>query len=214
MPKKPAKRPAAGASPQGGRVLRTPGEIAGWLFRLDRRRKLARVARYEAACAEILRQPETDPRRPHVDRLQRLLAVARGNLERGHPADWQMAELEALGSRMNRLLLEPLAAHGRDMRRGKPKGSFSALRRVLEAYDAEHEDAAKSAVWDHLHALVDGEDKTIQEVLDGTAGCHPGSHVHWLTAAGRERATGEGGIMKLLRKIRQARPTDPATPPA
>jgi hypothetical protein len=209
MAKKTAKPPSP-ATPPAGRVLRTNAEIADWLFRLDRRRKLARVARYEAACAEILRQPETDPRRPYVDRMQRLLAAARGNLERGHPADWQMAEFEALGSRMNRLFLEPLARHAKIMRQGKPKRSFSALRRVLETYHAEHDGAKFPAVWDHLIALADGEDKTIQEVLDGTAGCHPGSHVHWVTARQVQHATSDAAIMKLLRRIRQARPTGSA----
>lgn len=37
--------------------------------------------------------------------------AARGNL-RGHPADWQMAEIEAPAGRMSRLVLEPLAAPG------------------------------------------------------------------------------------------------------
>jgi hypothetical protein len=86
------------ASPPAGRVPRTNNQSACSVLRLDRRRKLARVARGEAACVEILAQPETDPRRPYVARMQTLLAEARGNLERGHHADWQMAEIAALGS--------------------------------------------------------------------------------------------------------------------
>ena len=51
------------ASPPTGRVLRSNTEIADWLFGLDRRRKLAYMTRVETDCADILRQPETDPRR-------------------------------------------------------------------------------------------------------------------------------------------------------
>jgi hypothetical protein len=201
-------------APSSGRVLRTSSEIADWLFTLDRRRKLARVTRIEAACAEILARPETDPRRRYVARMQAMLATARGNLERGHHANWQMAEIEALGSRMNRALLEPLAAHGQRMRQGHPVGSYGALRRVLEAHESAHPDAPFPVVWDHLFALADGEDKTIQEVLDASARCHPGAHVHWLDARGRDRSTSEEGVKKLLRKIRKTGPTGSAAPPA
>jgi cellobiose-specific phosphotransferase system component IIA len=204
-PKKQAPRPEA---PRG---RHTTAEPVDWLRTLDRRRKLARVARCEAACTEILAQPDTDPRRRYVARMQALLATARGNLERGHHADWQMAQIEALGSRMNRAFLEPLAAHGKAMT-GRRVGSYSALRRMLEAYEAAHPGAAFPGVWEHLGGLADGDDKTIQEVLDLSSTCHPGLHVHWLDAQGRERSTSAEAIKKLLRKIRRARHTAPATP--
>ncbi len=127
------KKPPKATPP--GRVFRTNAEIAEWLFRLDRRRKLVRVARREAACAEVLAQPETDPRRPYVARMQTLLAVARGNLERGQAADWQMAEIEALAGRMNRLVLEPLAAQA-----SKFPGRTDAITQALAALvQADHQ---------------------------------------------------------------------------
>jgi hypothetical protein len=113
-------------------VLRTNTEIYGWLFSLDRRRKLARVMQCEAACAEILLQPESDPRRPGVPRMQRLFAVARGNLARGHGADWQMAEIERLGALMSKKLLLPLAEHGTKFPAGRKAGSRDWLTLWLE----------------------------------------------------------------------------------
>jgi hypothetical protein len=82
-------------------------EMAEWFFALGRRRTArAYLARCEAKCAEILAQPETDPRRPHVPRMRARLAAFRGDLDRGHySADW-MVEIEALGRQMNTLYHE------------------------------------------------------------------------------------------------------------
>jgi hypothetical protein len=117
--------------PLKSNVLRTNTEIYGWLFSLERRRKLARVTQCEAACAEILRQPESDPRRPGVPRMQKLFAVARSNLARGHGADWQMAEIERLGALMNKTFLLPLAQHGTKFG-GRKVGSHDQLTLWLE----------------------------------------------------------------------------------
>jgi hypothetical protein len=103
------------------------------LFELDRRRKLARITQSGSRLRWDPRQPETDPRRPFVGRIQTLLATARGNLKCGHRADWQMAEIEALAGRMNRVFLEPLGAHGARMNGGRrPGGRYRAafLRRL------------------------------------------------------------------------------------
>lgn len=199
-PKKTAKAP-----PPSGRVLGTAGEFAALLFSLDRRRELerVRVAYHEAACAEILRQPKMDPWL--VAELQGLLAMARGHLELGFPAGWRMVEIEALASRMNRLSLEPLAAHGKKLM-GRRVASYGALRRVLEAYGTANPDASFVAIWDHLYRLQDRMDKTIQEVLDASAKCHPGDHVHWRDAGGRERSTTAKAVRNLMAQIRRTAP--------
>ena len=130
-------------SPPAGRILRTSAEQADWLFRLDRRRKLAYVTRVETACAEILREPETDLRRPYVARVQARLVVARGNLERGASADSQLVEIVALESRM------------RWVKFSAPRAD--AITRAVAALVQADPQAGPRAVWQRLAAQLGGQ---------------------------------------------------------
>jgi hypothetical protein len=91
------------------------------------------------------------------------------------------------------------------MREGRPKGSRSALGRVVEAYWQQAPDGRRTfeAVWDHLRALVGQDDATVHEVLDRTAECHPakGAHVDWWIAPGRLRATDKKALLSLLQDV-------------
>jgi hypothetical protein len=120
--------------PRSGRVLRTNAELAAWLFGLDRRRKLERLAHYERQTQVILGVPN-DPRRRIAERLARLIPVAQGNLEREHPADWQMAEIERLGLAANTLVLGPPATHGGKFHPRRQKGEL--WRAIVEILRAE-----------------------------------------------------------------------------
>jgi hypothetical protein len=149
-------------------ILRTNAEIAGWLFSLDCRRKLARVTQCEAACAEILRQPESDPRRPGVPRMQGLLVVARSNLAHGHGADWQMAEIERLGALMDKKVLGPLAARGAsfDRRGKKPRGPGLLTQEIEKLLTANLKLPAKDVT-------ADLKKRAIVKVKDGRVEWRP-----------------------------------------
>jgi hypothetical protein len=113
------------------RILRTNSELAEWPSGLDRRRKLERLAHYERQSQVILGLPR-DPRNRIAERLGPLIAAAKGNLERGHPADWQMAEIERLGLVANTMALGPLATLGHKFQSRPQKGLlWQAVAEVL-----------------------------------------------------------------------------------
>jgi hypothetical protein len=181
--KKPPKTPSP------GRVLRTNTEMAEWLFALGRRQTArARLAHCEATCAEILAQPETDPRRPHVPRMRARLAAACGALDRGHySADW-MVEIEALGRQMNTLYHE--------WRLARYVGGKQSKGDLWEAIaDVDAADSAPLAV---MRAVAHSGRLTGASLT--------GTRLHYQDPPGRDRSIGLAAFRVKLHAVRRASP--------
>ena len=101
--------------------------------------------------------------------------------------------------------------HAETMRQGRKPGAYGVLRRVLEGYEATHAGAPFATLWDHLLALKDRRDETIEDVRDDNAGCeetlacHPGPHVHWIDDGGDTQTTSAKAVANLVGQIRKAR---------
>ncbi len=81
---------------------------------------------------------------------------------------------------------------------------------MLAAYETTNPGAPFSAILDHLLALADrADDGPIQEVLDGSAKCHPGAHVHWLDDRAEEHSSSEKAVKNLVAAIRKTRRVAP-----
>src|SRR5260370_41739905 len=102
------RKPKPPKTPPAGRVLRANAEMAEWVFALGRRQTArVRLAHYEAQGAEILAQPETDPRRLHVPRMRARLPPARDAPDPGHYSADRVPEIEAPGRQMDQPSLRP-----------------------------------------------------------------------------------------------------------
>jgi hypothetical protein len=123
-------------------------------------------------------------------------------------ANAALLDVEQVRSRLTAYRQRDQLAHVEIMRRGKPKGSRSALGRVVEAYlqHAPVPQRTPEALWDHLHALADADHATIHDVLNRTTDCHPrvGAHVDWWIAPDRLRATTQKGLRAILRDVARA----------
>lgn len=123
-----------------------------------------------------------------------------------------LLDVEQVRSRLTGYLQRDQLAHVVRMRQGRPKGSRSALGRVVEAY-LRHAPAPQrtfEALWDYLHALADAdhaadmiETAVIHEVIVTTADCHPraGAHVDWWVGPGRLRSTNKKALLTLLKDV-------------
>jgi hypothetical protein len=158
---------------------------------------LKRLDRYEAACRIILGLPK-DQRRALAEQILRLIAAARGNLERGHHATWQLTEIERVARKANELVLLPNAGFGQTMRRGGAKGRLLALRGIITPWLVRKPEMDANEVFNRLEEkTVTGTHDVVKEVLRRrntprcrTLNCREDYHIHWTHTPGTLRTLG------------------------
>jgi hypothetical protein len=141
-----------------------------------------------------------------VERARALLGTEEWAAARAVHLEAVLLRLEETRPQVRRL-----ARYGRQLSRGRPRGSHSALGRILAPWLAAHPRATFADVWDYLKALADEDHDVVQEVLEGNEPvhkgkkrCHPGAHVHWQqnVRRGRQKSLSAKGLRTLLWRIK------------